>query len=122
MANICNMLVRIGFAVRLIKQTWAGSEKESSPLAGLAPDSDLLLLLLSAGVTCQLSEQYLYQHFAPLHLLIGVTCGVIILVAIVVKEDFILAFIVEKYRAVCSGQQTEEKELADNVSGKEKSE
>ena len=47
---------------------------------------------------------------------------VIILVAIVVKEDFILAFIVEKYQAIRFGQKTEEINEEKSEGGKEKSE
>eukprot|EP00092_Neocalanus_flemingeri_P000129 GFUD01000133.1.p1 GENE.GFUD01000133.1~~GFUD01000133.1.p1 ORF type:complete len:563 (-),score=160.13 GFUD01000133.1:138-1826(-) len=98
LANCCNMVIRIGFSVKVIKSTF--SSLASSPLSGLAPDNDILFLLLTGGVTCQLSEIYLYQWSVLAHLVIGVVVGVMVVVAVVVKEDFILAFIVEKFKAV----------------------
>lgn len=97
-ANCCNMAIRIGFSIRVIRSTF--SSLQTSPLSGLAPDNDILFLLLTGGVTCQLSEIYIYQWSALAHLAIGVVVGVMVVVAVVVKEDFILAFIVEKFRTV----------------------
>jgi len=98
LANCCNMVIRIGFSIRVIRSTF--SSLPSSPLSGLAPDNDILFLLLTGGVTCQLSEMYLYQWSALVHLVIGVVVGVMVVVAVIVKEDFILAFIVDKFKTV----------------------
>jgi len=98
LANCCNMAIRIGFSVKVIKTTF--SSLVTSPLSGLAPDNDILFLLLTGGVTCQLSEIYIYQWSALVHLGIGVVVGVMVVVAVVVKEDFILAFIVERVKAL----------------------
>jgi len=92
------MVIRIGFSIRVIRSTF--SSLPSSPLSGLAPDNDILFLLLTGGVTCQLSEMYLYQWSALVHLVIGVVVGVMVVVAVIVKEDFILAFIVDKFKTV----------------------
>jgi len=96
LANCCNMMIRIGFSIRVISNTF--SSLSSSPLSGLAPDNDILFLLITGGVTCQLSEIYLYQWSVLVHLAIGVVVGLMVVMAVIVKEDFILAFIVDKYR------------------------
>jgi len=108
LANCCNMAIRIGFSVKVIRTTF--SSLASSPLSGLAPDNDILFLLLSGGVTCQLSEIYIYQWSALAHLVIGVVVGLMVVVAIIVKEDFILAFIVGKAKSVFgkAGDESEE--------------
>ena len=106
LANCCNMAIRIWFSVRVIRKIF--SSLPTSPLSGLAPDNDILFLLLSGGVTCQLSEIYIYQWSAMVHLIIGVVVGVMVVLGIVVKEDFILAFIVGKVKSLFGNQGQEE--------------
>ena len=76
----------------------AFSGRTSSPLEGLVPDTDLMFALISGAVCCQLSEIYLYPASPISHLAIGVVVGIILLLSIIVKEDFILAFLVGKFR------------------------
>jgi len=95
-ANCGNMLVRIFLSIRVIKKAFSG--RPSSPLEGLVPDTDLMLALMSGAVCCQLSEIYLYPASPVTHLAIGVVVGIILLLSIIVKEDFILAFLVGKFR------------------------
>ena len=88
--------MRILLSIRVIKKAFSG--RPSSPLEGLVPDTDLMLALISGAVCCQLSEIYLYPASPASHLAIGVVVGIILLLSAVVKEDFILAFLVGKFR------------------------
>jgi len=116
-ANCCNMAIRIGFSIRVIRSTF--SSLQTNPLSGLAPDNDILFLLLTGGVTCQLSEIYIYQWSALAHLAIGVVVGVMVVVAVVVKEDFILAFIVGKFKAVLGIESNEKTDVSQEDSDHE---
>ena len=51
-ANCANMLVRIGLSVRVIAKAFRGGPGVS-PLQGLLPDTDLLLVILSGVICCQ---------------------------------------------------------------------
>ena len=88
--------MRIFLSIRVIKKAFSG--RPSSPLEGLVPDTDLMLALMSGAVCCQLSEIYLYPASPATHLAIGVVVGIILLLSVIVKEDFILAFLVGKFR------------------------
>jgi hypothetical protein len=104
-ANCCNMVARIAFSVRVILSIFPYNSSQSdpalqSPIQGLFPDNDILFLLLSGGVCCQLSEIYVYPWSRLAHFLLGVALFLVSLAAVLVKEDFILSFFVEKYRAV----------------------
>jgi len=94
LANCANMVVRIVFAVRVIQKTY--EDQPINPLKSLVPDTDVLLLLLSAGVTCFLSEIYLYSWSAVIHLLLGAAIFVMVIISIVIKEDYIIMFIKQK--------------------------
>merc|ERR1719189_2885956 len=95
-ANCANMLVRILLSVRVIHKSFSG--RPNSPLEGLVPDTDLVLALISGAVCCQLSEIYLYPAAPVIHFAIGVVVGIILLLSVIVKEDFILAFLVGKFK------------------------
>jgi len=95
-ANCLNMCVRVLLSLRVIWAAFAG--RAPSPLLGLLPPTDLLLLIASGGLCCHLSELYLYPTSPATHLAIGVTVGVILVLGVIVKEDFILAFIVAKIK------------------------
>ena len=94
LANCANMVVRIVFAVRVIQKTY--EDQPINPLKSLVPDTDVLLLLLSAGVTCFLSEIYLYSWSAVVHLLLGAAIFLMVIISIVIKEDYIIMFIKQK--------------------------
>jgi len=96
LANCLNMSVRVLLSLRIIRAAFAG--RRESPLLGLLPPTDLLLLIASGGLCCQLSELYLYPTSPTTHLAIGVIVGVILVLGVIVKEDFILAFIVAKIK------------------------
>ena len=98
LANCCNMLVRIIYAVKVIQKTY--QNHEDSPISGLVPDTDILILLISAGATCMLSEIYLYTWSALVHLIIGVIMTLVVVVAIIVKEEYVLVFIAEKFKTL----------------------
>ena len=76
----------------------AFSGRSSNPLEGLVPDTDLMFALVSGAVCCQLSEIYLYPASPAIHFAIGVVVGIILLLSVIVKEDFILAFLVGKFK------------------------
>jgi len=80
---------------------------DPSYLSGLFPDNDILFLLLSSGLCCQLSEIYLYPWSRLAHFLLGAALFSLSAAAVVLKEDFMLSFIVEKYRAVRSRSKTD---------------
>ena len=112
-ANCCNMVLRIAAAVRVIRNTFRGhedAEAEASPLSGLVPDTDMTLLLLSAAATCLLSEIYIYPWSALAHLALGVIMTLVVVVAIVVKEEYILVFLAEKIRSINGKQETEDED------------
>ena len=88
--------MRIFLSIRVIRKAFSG--RPSTPLEGLVPDNDLMLALISGAVCCQLSELYVYPASPSTHLAIGVVVGVILLLSVIVKEDFILAFLVGKFR------------------------
>ena len=88
MANCCNMVIRIAASVRVIVNTFR--DQEEQPIMGLVPDTDITLLLISAGATCLLSEVYIYSWSALAHLAIGAVMFLAVVVAVVVKEDYIL--------------------------------
>ena len=106
LANCCNMALRIFYAIRVARRTFSG---ENSPLAGLTPDTDILLILLSAGATCLLSEIYLYPWYPVIHLAVGVIMGLIVLVSITLKEEYIIVFIAEKIKSYRANKEEEEK-------------
>ena len=114
LANCCNMALRILYSVKVANKTFANcdsSESSPSPLSGLSPDTDILLLLVSAGATCFVSEVYLYPSSPLIHLAIGVVMGLIVLVSIVLKEDYIIVFIAEKIKTYRSrGEEEKAKE------------
>ena len=78
------------------------------PLNGLSPDTDILFLLLSAGTCLQLSELYLYFWYPGIHLAIGICLAAIIGLAIVLKEDFILVFILQNVKNFLARRKTSE--------------
>ena len=108
LANCANMAVRIIFAVKVIQKTY--EDQPINPLQSLIPDTDVLFLLLSAGVTCFLSEIYLYSWSAVVHLLLGGVIFLMVLVAIVIKEDYIIMFIKEKITKKFGPQEESKKE------------
>ena len=105
LANCCNMALRIFYAIRVARKTF--SDQNNSPLSGLTPDTDILLLLLSAGATCLLSEIYLYPWYPVIHLAIGVIMGLIVLVSIALKEEYIIVFIAEKIKSYRTAEEEE---------------
>ena len=113
LANCCNMSLRIMYALRVANKTFCDSDRSESPenvpspLSGLSPDTDILLLLLSAGATCFVSEVYLYPSSPLLHLGIGVVMGVIVLISIAVKEEYMIVFFVEKFKAYRAAREDE---------------
>merc|ERR1719309_1523124 len=100
------MALRIGFSIKVIKSSF--SSVSNSPLSGLAPDNDILFLLLSGGLTCQLSEIYIYPWSALVHFAIGVVVGLMVVIAVVVKEEYVLAFIVGKVKGIMEKQSGDE--------------
>ena len=106
MANCCNMVIRIAASVRVIVNTFR--DQEEQPIMGLVPDTDITLLLISAGATCLLSEVYIYSWSALAHLAIGAVMFLAVVVAVVVKEDYILVFLAQKFRALRGGDNIEE--------------
>ena len=106
MANCCNMVIRIAAAVRVIVNTFR--DQEEQPITGLLPDTDITLLIISAGATCLLSEVYIYAWSALAHLAIGAVMFLVVVVAVVVKEDYILVFLAQKFRSLRGGGDTEE--------------
>ena len=106
MANCCNMVIRIAAAVRVIVNTFR--DQEEQPITGLIPDTDITLLIISAGATCLLSEVYIYAWSALAHLAIGAVMFLVVVVAVVVKEDYILVFLAQKFRSLRGGGDTEE--------------
>ena len=103
MANCCNMIIRIAAAVRVIISTF--KDQEEQPIMGLVPDTDITLLLISAGATCIISEVYIYAWSTLAHLAIGA-----VMFLVVVKEDYILVFLAQKFRALRGGDNIEEEE------------
>merc|ERR1719195_2023317 len=107
------MVLRIAAAARVIRNTFRGhedAEAESSPapLSGLVPDTDMTLLLLSAAATCLLSEIYIYPWSALAHLALGAIMALVVVVAIVVKEEYILVFFAQKFRSLTGRGNVEE--------------
>ena len=94
-ANCVNMIVRIVLSVRVILRVFHNHPQ--NPLQGLLPDTDLLFTIISGIVCCQLSEVYFYQWSPMIHFSIGAIVFVILISSIIIKEDFILAFLVEKF-------------------------
>ena len=88
--------MRILLSIRVINKAFSG--RSSNPLEGLVPDTDLMFALVSGAVCCQLSEIYLYPASPIIHFAIGVVVGIILLLSVIVKEDFILAFLVGKFK------------------------
>jgi len=101
-ANCCNMTIRIFLSMRIIRKIYIKSP--DNPLSGLLPENDLLFLFLSVGVCCQLSEIWIYQFHPLIHFSLGCVVGVMLLLSIVMREDFILSFLVEKYRGFFVGR------------------
>ena len=106
MANCCNMLFRIAAAVRVIINTFR--DREEQPIMGLVPDTDITLFLITAGATCLLSEVYIYPWSALAHLAIGAVMFLMVVVFVVVKEDYILEFLAQKFRSLRGGDIIEE--------------
>ena len=107
--------MRILLSVRVIHKAFSG--RPSSPLEGLVPDTDLVLALMSGAMCCQLSEIYLYPAAPIAHLSIGLVVGVVLLLSVIVKEDFILAFLVGKFRAKDKVDEEEEEDEVQNETG-----
>jgi len=60
----------------------------------------MLYILLCSGTCCQLSEQYIYAWSPAVHFLLGALLFFVVVASVVIKEDFILSFLVEKYRNI----------------------
>ena len=56
----------------------------------------------------QASEVWLYTWSPLVHLAVGLMVGAILLLCIVIKEDFILAFLVTKFKGGESAEEEEE--------------
>lgn len=100
LANCCNMAVRIGHSIHVIHQTF--KKTKYSPLSGLVPGPDVLLFLICAFICCQASEMYLYPSFAIIHFVLGAIVFLLTLITILVQEEFMLAFVVNKAKALWS--------------------
>ncbi|XP_023334103.1 protein RFT1 homolog isoform X2 [Eurytemora carolleeae] len=97
-ANCVNMGIRIYFSIEIIQKTFANLDP--SPIQGLFPENDMLYILLCSGTCCQLSEQYIYAWSPAVHFLLGALLFFVVVASVVIKEDFILSFLVEKYRNI----------------------
>jgi len=100
LANCCNMAVRIGHSVHVIHQTF--KQTKYSPLSGLVPGPDIILFLLCAFICCQASELYIYPSFAMIHFVLGAIVFLLTLIFILMQEEFMLIFVVNKAKAVWS--------------------
>ena len=92
LANCCNFVMRILHNFYHIYHRH--SNQEEKPWKGVIPPTSIVLLLILCGFTCKLSEIFLYDNFSSYygafyHLLSGVSCFLITVICIVMKEDFI---------------------------------
>ena len=99
LANAANIGIRICISLAIIKSTFQDCRMET-PVNGLFPDTDMLFLLLSTGTCLQLSEIYLYFWHPWIHLSIGVVLGAIVVMAIILKEEFVFIFLLENIKKV----------------------
>ena len=106
LANAANIGIRIWMSILVIKQSFQDCRMEN-PLNGLSPDTDILFLLLSAGTCLQLSELYLYFWYPWVHLALGICLAAILGLAIVLKEDFILMFIIQNFKKMFNKEKNE---------------
>ena len=92
LANCCNFAMRIFYNCRHI-QNRHRSQKET-PLMGIIPSCNFIIVLVTCGIACKWSELNLYNNFSSYegafyHLLTGVICFVITNLCILWNEDFI---------------------------------
>jgi len=96
LANCVNICIRIFISVNIINSVFKQTNMVN-PLTGLLPDNDILFILLSTGTCVQLSEMYLYFLYPLIHFMIGAVLFCIVIISIILKEDFILAFLVQMF-------------------------
>jgi oligosaccharide translocation protein RFT1 len=106
-ANCVNMAVRIVLGLRVVRRAFPGPV-QAGPLAGLLPDNDLLLVLAAGAACCQASEVWLYAWSPLVHLAVGLVTGTLLLLCVIVKEDFVLAFLVSKLKSKTSDEDEEQ--------------
>ena len=54
------------------------------------------MIILTSGITCYLSEIYIYTASRVIHFIIGAILFVVVVLSIIIKEDYVLIFIKEK--------------------------
>jgi len=99
-ANCCNMAVRIAHSVHVIHHTF--KRTKYNPLSGLVPGPDVLLFLICAFLCCQASERYLYPSFTIIHFSLGAIVFLLTLLAVLMQEEFMLIFLVNKAKEIWS--------------------
>jgi len=110
LANYANMAMRIWFAIQVIEKTFHAADMSEttsnevgtlppSPLISALPDRELIMMIVCSGTCCQMSEQFLYFWSPAVHFVLGTVLFLVTLFAVIIKEEFILAFIVSKYRS-----------------------
>ena len=92
LANCCNFAMRILYNFRHIYRRH--QEHEEKPWKGVILPMTFIVILLSLGSLCKISEIFLYDNFSSYqgafyHFLMGVTCFLITVACIVSKEKFI---------------------------------
>jgi len=108
LANCVNICIRIFISVNIINSVFKQSNMVN-PLTGLLPDNDILFILLCTGTCVQLSEMYFYFLYPWIHFMIGAILFFIVVISIILKEDFILAFLVHMFHRFVGPHDDKEK-------------
>jgi hypothetical protein len=103
------MAVRVVLGLRVVRRAFPGPA-QAGPLAGLLPDTDLVLVLVAGAACCQASEVWLYAWSPLVHLAVGLVTGTLLLLCVIIKEDFVLAFLVSKLKSKTSSDEDEEQD------------
>jgi len=96
LANICNMTFRICYSVSYIRKHYR--EVNLNPLKGLVPGKLFIFVLVVTGLICKVSEQKLLPGSIVYHILVGVLCTSVALLAWLNENKSLVQIGIERYK------------------------
>lgn len=96
LANICNMSFRICYSVNYIHNQY--KDIAINPLRGLIPGTLFLVTLVAAGLVCKYSEYRILPQSIIYHILVGMICVAVAILAWCRENRHLVQFGLEKFR------------------------
>lgn len=100
LANICNMSFRIWYSIKYIREQY--KDVHIKPLRGLIPGKIFVIVLITAGIICKISEHRVLPDSIVYHILIGAVCGVVVFIAWLNENRSLLQIGYDRYKAKAS--------------------